>query len=143
MLAYFIASQLQQAGIRVQPETMQGKALRELMIKGKAAFFRASWIADYPDPENYLVLFYSKAGSPPNYTRYKNKKFDELYEASFELVNDSLRYDTYLKMEQTIMEDAPVIPLYYDQSVRLVQKNVNGLVNNPKNMLILKHVSFQ
>ncbi|WP_204324359.1 hypothetical protein, partial [Stenotrophomonas maltophilia] len=45
--------------------------------------FRGSWIADYPDAENYMAMFYSKNPAPPNYTRYQNPTFDTLYEKAF------------------------------------------------------------
>ena len=56
---------------------MENATLRELMTKGSAPFFRASWIADYPDAESFYTVFYSKNPSPPNYTRFNNAAFDE------------------------------------------------------------------
>ena len=49
---------------------------------GKLSIFRGSWVADYPDAENYLFIFHSKNFSPngPNYTHYKNDEFDALFE---------------------------------------------------------------
>ena len=56
-------------------------ALREQIAQSKSNWFRGSWIADYPDAENYLSLFYSDNFCPkgPNYTHYSNAKFDKLY----------------------------------------------------------------
>jgi ABC-type transport system substrate-binding protein len=55
-------------------------------------------------------------------------------------VNDSLRFACYRKMEGIMMEESPVIILYYDQVLRFVRKNISGLGNNPMNLLILKRV---
>jgi peptide/nickel transport system substrate-binding protein len=107
-------------------------------------FFRGSWIADYPDAENYLSLFYSKNFAPngPNYTHFSNAHFDKLYEKSQSIVNDSMRSLLYRQMDSIIMFEAPVIVLYYDQVVRLVQNNIEGLGNNPMNLLSLKKVKI-
>ena len=90
----------------------------------KLSFFRASWIADYPDAENYLSLFYSKNHSPngPNYTHFKSPKFDALYNKSLSEKNDSIRFNLYNQMDQIIIENAPIVPLYYDNVLRFTQK---------------------
>jgi peptide/nickel transport system substrate-binding protein len=43
-------------------------------------------------------------------------------------------------MDNLIMEDAPVVILYYDRVLRFVQKNIDGLENNAMNLLVLKKV---
>ena len=53
---------------------------------------------------------------------------------------DTLRYALYRKMEKIVMDEAPVIILYYDQVLRFVQKNVTGIGSNPMNLLTLKRV---
>jgi peptide/nickel transport system substrate-binding protein len=65
----------------------------------KPAVFRASWVADYPDAQNYLSLFYSKNFTPngPNYTHFKNEEFDRMYENAMTETNDSSRIELYEK----------------------------------------------
>ena len=43
-------------------------------------------------------------------------------------------------MDAMVLSDYPIIPLYYDQVIRFVQKNVKGMEINPINLLILKNV---
>ena len=50
------------------------------------------------------------------------------------------RVDLYQEMDEIIMDYIPVVPLYYDQAVRFVQKDVKGLEMNPLNLLYLKSV---
>tara|TARA_R100000541_G_scaffold54595_1_gene63136 strand:- start:1170 stop:1523 length:354 start_codon:yes stop_codon:yes gene_type:complete len=109
---------------------------------GELDIFRASWIADYPDAENYLSLFYSGNFTPngPNYTHYKNEVFDSLYLTAQNISNINDRKQLYTKMDSIVVSDAPVVPLYYDMAVRFVQKNVSGLGINPQNFLFLKRV---
>ncbi len=56
-MANFIAKQLGELGIPVQVEVVQKSLLLELTANARAVFFRGSWIADYPDAENYLSVF--------------------------------------------------------------------------------------
>jgi peptide/nickel transport system substrate-binding protein len=139
-LASYVANELKQVGINVQVETIQKSLLLEQTSKGQALFFRGSWIADYPDAENYLSVFYSKNPSPPNYTRYKNENFDRLYEKALEEENDSTRYGLYQQMDKLIVQDAPVVPLWYDMAIHLVHNNVEGFWPNSLNMLELRRV---
>jgi oligopeptide transport system substrate-binding protein len=137
-LASYVANELKQIGINVKVEAIQKSLLLEQTSKSQALFFRGSWIADYPDAENYLSVFYSKNPAPPNYTRFKSDAFDKLYELALEETNDSLRYDLYRSMDKIIVANAPVVPLWYDMVIHLVHKNVHGFETNSLNMLELR-----
>jgi oligopeptide transport system substrate-binding protein len=139
----FVAKQLEETGIKVQVEVVQKSLLLEQTAKSKATFFRGSWIADYPDAENYMAMFYSKNPAPPNYTRYKNPAFDVLYEKALMEENDSLRYQLYRQMDQVVIDDAPVVPLWYDMVIHLVNKNVRNFKSNALNLLELRRVQVQ
>ena len=139
-MANFIAKQLEESGIPVQVEVVQKALLLTMTSSSTAAFFRASWIADYPDAENYLSVFYSKNPAPPNYTRYKSAAFDAAFEKAIKEDNDSLRYKLYQQADQIMIDDAPVVPLWYDKVVRLVQPNVKGFPPNALNLLELRKV---
>ena len=138
--ATYIASELQQIGIRIQVETIQKGLLLEETAKSDALFFRGSWIADYPDAENYLSVFYGKNPAPPNYTRYKNPEFDKLYEQSLAEKNDSVRIKINQRADQLMIKDAPVVPLWYDMVIRLVQPYVKNFTPNSLNLLELRKV---
>lgn len=139
----FVARQLEERGIKVQVEVVQKSLLLEQTAKSKALFFRGSWIADYPDAENYMAMFYSKNPAPPNYTRYKNSAFDVLYEKALMEENDSLRYGLYRQMDQLVMNDAPVVPLWYDMVIHLVNRNVKNFQSNALNLLELRRVQVE
>lgn len=139
-LGTYIANELMQIGIIVQVEVIQKSLLMELTSKSQAPFFRGSWIADYPDAENYLSVFYSKNPAPPNYTRYKNPEFDILYERALAEKNDSLRYKLYQQMDRIIIDDAPVAPLWYDMAIHLVHLNIENFYPNSVNLLELRRV---
>lgn len=137
-LGNFIARQLEEIGIRIQVEVIPKSLLLEQSAQSKAVFFRASWIADYPDAENYLSVFYSKNPAPPNYTRFHNERFDALYEKALLIAADSIRYKVYQEMDRIIIEESPVVPLWYDEVIHLVQPRVKGFVPNGLNLLELR-----
>ncbi len=138
-IASFVAKQLEEVSIKVQVEVIQKSLLLEQTAKSQALFFRGSWIADYPDAENYMAMFYSKNPAPPNYTRYKNPAFDLLYEKALQETNDTVRFDLYRKMDQLVIDDAPVIPIWYDMAIHLVQPNISGFAPNALNLLELRY----
>jgi oligopeptide transport system substrate-binding protein len=139
-LGSFIARELEEIGIKVQVEVVQKSLLLEETAKSTALFFRGSWIADYPDAENYLSVFYSKNPAPPNYTRYHNDQFDQLYERALTENNDSLRFKLYQQMDQLVILDAPVVPLWYDEVIHLVSPRIKGFEANGLNLLELRRV---
>jgi len=138
--ASFIAKQLEETGIRIQVEVVQKSLLLDLTSNSRALFFRGSWIADYPDTENYLSVFYSANPAPPNYTRYKNPEFDGLFEKALNETNDSLRYKLYQQADQVMINDAPVVPLWYDESIHLLQPGIQNFDGNSLNLLELRRV---
>jgi peptide/nickel transport system substrate-binding protein len=138
----YIQRELLKIGINIKINILPPSSLRQAKSNGKLEMFRASWIADYPDAENYLSLFYSKNFTPngPNYTHFKNNLYDRLFfEGIIEQSKDD-REKIYSKLDSLIIEEAPIIPLYYDKIMRFSQKNVVGLETNPINQLNLKRV---
>lgn len=142
-IASFAAKQIEDIGLKVQVEVMQKSLLLQQTAKQEALFFRGSWIADYPDAENFMAMFYSKNPSPPNYTRYNNPAFDALYNKALEETNDALRYALYRQMDQMVINDAPVVPVWYDEVIHLINNNVTGLKANALNLLELRRVDVK
>ncbi|PYE81096.1 peptide/nickel transport system substrate-binding protein [Winogradskyella epiphytica] len=138
----FIQRELQKTGLEVTVDVIPPSSLQDAKANGQIDFFRASWIADYPDAENYLSLYYSKNFAPngPNYTHYNHVEFDQMYEAAYLETDPELRAQLYTKMDSLIMSSAPIVPMFYDEVVRFTRKNVEGLGINPTNLLELKSV---
>lgn len=143
-LCQYIQHELEQIGITLTLDVQQAAQQRQMMRNYQLPFFRGSWICDYPDPENYLSLFYSKNLQPngSNYTHYVNAKYDELFEKSQRCQIDSLRNLYYTQLDAMLMEDAPVVVLYYDKVLRFIRKEVEGMDTNPINILDLRKVKI-
>ena len=144
-LCKYIQQQLGLIGIDVKLDVNPPAALREQISQGKAGWFRGSWIADYPDAENYLQLFYSENRCPAgaNYTRYSSARYDALYRRAKKTTDEEERIVLYHKMDSLIMEEAPVMVLYYDQILHFTHKNVTGLRSNAMNALDLRKVKIE
>ena len=138
--ASFIVRELEDIGLNIQVEVVQKSLLLEQTARSQALFFRGSWIADYPDAENYLSVFYSRNPAPPNYTRFRDPLFDKLYEQALLENDDSARYALYRRMDQLIVDAAPVVPLWYDEVIRMVDPHVKGFRPNALNLLELRRV---
>src|SRR6185312_3057812 len=88
------------------------------------------WVADYPDPEDFLrTLFYSS--STENYIGYNNPKVDQLLDEASAEADASKRQDLYQQAQQLIIDDAVVIPVYDDVEFELIQPYVHGLDVTP------------
>ncbi len=144
-LCKYIQQQLGLLGIDIQVDVNPPAALREQIAQGKATWFRGSWVADYPDAENYLSLFYSPNHSPagPNYTRFTDRTFDRLYVEARSCTDTARRNALYRRMDAIVMQQAPVVVLYYDQILHFTHKNISGMRSNAMNTIDLRRVKKQ
>ena len=138
----FIQRELQSIGLTIRIEVMPPSSLKSAKSNGKVDLFRASWVADYPDAQNYLSLFYSGNFAPngPNYTHFKDAQFDIWYEEALLEIDQEKRINLYQKMDALVIKKAPVVVLFYDEVIRFTSIDVTGLGINPTNLLELKNV---
>ena len=141
-LCTYLQNAYNQIGITINIEVMPSAALREAKSNGKLELFRASWVADYPDPENYLLPYFSENFSPngPNYTHFKSKTFDEGYKEIAATLDADRRNNLITSLDQQLVDTAPFVLLYYDEVLRFTHPNVEGMIPNPVNMLDLRRV---
>jgi ABC-type transport system substrate-binding protein len=105
------------------------------------ALFSFGWVADYPDPENFLsVLFRTDAGE--NLTDYSNPEVDALLDEAAATLDEEQRRALYQEAEQRILDDAPLIPIYHDVQYTLVKPYVRGLHITPMGILDLSTVEL-
>ena len=141
-LCEYIQNSLQEIGLNIRVEVNPPSTHRQMVATSKLNFYRGSWIADYPDAENYLSLFYSKNFCPsgPNYTHFDSSEFDDLYEKSLSETVVTKRYALYREMDSLLIQNAVIVPLYYDRVLRFTQNNISGFDSNAMNLLDLKRV---
>lgn len=144
-IAQFLQKEWENTGIRVKTEIREGGSLRKSVYDGSLKIWLANWIGDYPDGETYLSLLYSGNYSPQgtNTTHYSNPRFDVLYEKATSEPLDSIRFRYYHEMENIMLQDQPLIPLYYGKIFRMTGKNIHNLGANPMNDLNLKYIDIR
>lgn len=138
----YIQRQLELIGIDLKIDVLPPSTLLQMRAVGDLEFFRSSWIADYPDAESYLSLFYSPNHTPqgPNYSYFTNTTYDSLYVASMEIQDIEKRSLLYQKMDSILLAEKASVPLFYDKAIRFIQPEVRGMKINPQNFLYLKEV---
>jgi peptide/nickel transport system substrate-binding protein len=121
----------------------------EAVETAKIDFYRLGWQADYPDAENFLNLFHSKY-VPDDITqktyinsfRYKSKTFDAYFDEAVATIDEAKRNALYTKADQQMIDDAVVLPIYYDVDYRLVQPNVRNCPQNAMEQRDFSEVYF-
>ncbi|MBR1850041.1 MAG: ABC transporter substrate-binding protein [Bacteroidales bacterium] len=143
-LCKYIQQQLNLVGFDVKIDVNPPAALREQIAQSRVDWFRGSWVADYPDAENYLSLFVSDNFCPagPNYTHFSSPAYDRLYRQAKAEPDPAVRTTLYRQLDSLAMAEAPVVVLYYDQILHFTHRNVSGLRSNAMNALDLRKVAI-
>ncbi len=129
----------QNLGVEVEIEVVEWDTFLEDLREGRLQCFEVAWLADYPDPENFLdLLFHS--GSVANYSAYSSPQVNSLLEAA-RMENDiAARLALYQQAEQSIVDDAPCLPLWFGQSYFLIKPHVRGFTPAPMVIPVLKDI---
>lgn len=114
------------------------------IASGAAKIWRAGWVADYPDPENFLGLFYGgNVGenlSQMNQFNFKSAKFDQLFEAASREENPEKQEKLYQQCDQLVIDEAAVIPVLTDDHVVMVNARIRNFKASPLESLNLTSV---
>jgi peptide/nickel transport system substrate-binding protein len=140
-IAIAVQEQFKALGIDLKLDQLVQSTLISKQEEGVFSFWRASWGADYFDPENFMALFYSKNITPkgPNRVGYSNPRMDELYEQSLSVTNFAERKKLYDEMQKIAIDDAAWLFLYYNEKVYLIGKNIEGFFLDGLNIINLKY----
>ena len=133
-IAEALQAQLKEIGVTLELRRLDWAAHIKVVDDGSAGFFRQGWIADYPDPENFLtVLFHSRnVGAAGNTSRYRNPAVDRLLDEADTMAIGAARMKRYEEAEQMILDDAVWVSLYFYASRALIKPHVKGLERSPQ-----------
>jgi ABC-type transport system substrate-binding protein len=145
------SSQIKQVlGINVNIDASSFEQKNRDASNGKGHMFRSAWFADYVSPESFLMNFYGKnvpesikEPSVTNQSRYKNAKFDELFESAKKVSKINDRLTLFAEAEKELMKDPPIIVLWYNGDIQLVYSKVRNFHENPLNYFIFREVYFK
>lgn len=103
---------------------------KKAIASGAAKIWRAGWVADYPDPENFLALFYGGNVGENVYQvnpfNFRSEKFDELFEAAGREEDPEKREKLYQQCDQIVIDEAAVIPVLTDDHVVMINARVRN-----------------
>src|SRR5437016_2886504 len=141
-LAAVTALWKQNLGVDIQIEQEElGIFLRDI-DRGNFKMFSLGWIADYPDPQNFLeIKLHSQ--SPDNETKYSNPEVDKLLDSARTETDQAKRTSDYQEAEKIIVDDAPWVPLFYGQDSVLVKPYVKNFVNAPFVIPRMRYVTIE
>lgn len=124
-----VQAQLRELGITVQVANLDWAAYIKLVDDGGTQWHRMGWIADYPDPENFLtVLFHTRnIGPPGNTSRFSSPEVDRLFDEADRLPAGPARLAKYREAEKILVEEAPWVFVYWYTSRLLEKPYVKGL----------------
>ena len=128
----------QTLGIKTRLVNQEWKVFVQSRKSATREVFRSGWIADYADVLSFLELFVSD--SRFNFYRYKNPKFDALVIKISKTTDENLKNHLIEQAENMLLDDLPVIPLYYYVSRHLVNNKVSGYVDNVSDRHLSKYL---
>ena len=132
-IAELLQAQLKEVGIALELRRLDWAAHIKVVDEGAVTMFRQGWIADYPDPENFLtVLFHSRnLGAAGNTSRYRSPDLDRLFDQADAMPAGPPRIKLYQSAEQRLLDDGAWITLYHYASRALIRPSVKGLERSP------------
>lgn len=142
----WMQKQFARLGIALDIRATQYNRFQEKIRSGNVQLFTWSWIADYPDPENFLFLFYGPNGKVAhggeNAVNYYNPVYDQLFDQMKNRGNDETRKQLIKKMEDLLRYDAPWIWGVHNESFILSQQWVDPMKSSSLIINTLKYMSI-
>lgn len=124
-------------GVRVSLQTEDWKVYLKHILVDAPQIFVARWVADYPDPDNFMNLYTSFCGN--NNSTWKNKEYDDLIAQGAAERRPAKRLEIYRKAQSLLLEkEAVVMPIYGETMKVLVSPKVSGIVIAPSQMVRFK-----
>ncbi len=128
-------------GLQVKPQVTEWGAMLDREDKNALECYHIRWAADYLDPQDYYSVLL-RSGGPENHVVYSNPKFDALCDAADVSQQPAARAALYRQAARIAADEAPVIPLYYQQDVELIKPYVSGIDDGLMGHLPYKHLSL-
>ncbi len=128
-IADALRQEFQAIGINLVTEGFDPVTYTAMVQSGQLSFFRFAWRPDYPSGDALLfTLFFSGNAGGNNLTNYSNPDVDKLLESALSEKNKEKRLQLYRDAEQKILEDAPMMPLLFYQTARVIADSVHGYI---------------
>lgn len=141
-LALKIQKSAKLVGIKIEIVSLTPFQLHKEAKKGKYNLAIQGWVADIPDPDNFLFPLFSE-DNLQNFSILRNTNIMEILKSARKLSGNNTRYLLYSKALEIIHREIPIIPLYHSTELVAYNIKVSGLQINPKGYLIFKKVRIK
>ncbi|MFB3785401.1 MAG: hypothetical protein ACE15F_03435 [bacterium] len=141
-VAEAVREQLSKIGVIVQLRMVGWSRHLESLDHYEPVLLRMTWVADGPEPENFLALLDGPDLCPagPNHSAYANPEFGRLHEQAIATTDEKERNQLYQQAEQIAGEDAPWLFLYNTKRYHVRQSHVKNLRLNAQELMFLARV---
>jgi len=128
-------------GIEIELVNMEWKVYLTQTQSGNYDIARAAWIADYADPNSFLDLWVSNGGN--NRSGWSNKAYDACIKKAANTSDREKRFGIFQQAEKILMQDSPIMPIYFMRSKSLIQPSVKGWHSNALDHHPYKYISLE
>lgn len=125
--------------VDVELVNQEWKVYLNTLQKDPPHIFRASWGADYPDPDTFMGMFTSESGN--NHPRWKNKTYDEIISRATSMLDMKERQHLYKKAQKMLLEEDVVIaPLFFNTQILLNKPWVHNFEFNAMDLVFCENI---
>lgn len=136
----FLQRQIEQLGIRFISRVWRSDVWQDKLDHGEAQFYGYGWIADYPDPENFVFLLYGPNKRPgPNSTAYDNPVYNRIFEKARAMDDTPERARLLHQLRDIASEDCPYVYRFHDEYLRLSYPWFHNLKSHPIALDLMKY----
>lgn len=140
-IAEAVQGQLKEVGIQTELKNMEWGSYIKSLQSGDSQMFRLAWGADYPDPDNFLRILYSKAQwGANNDTFYSSPEVEKLVAQGLTETDNAKRMDIYKQVQEKVVADQPAVWLFNTTYLHLFSKNVHDLEINALDQKDMRYV---
>ncbi len=126
-------------GLETKVKAVRYDEFLALAAGGRFYTARQGWTGDYPDPMTFFQLFHSAATE--NFSGYQNSEYDYWLSVARQTMDSISRYKIYHRLEERLISDLPVIPLYFNVKPYLVSSKLTGVSYTPQGYPVFQKAS--
>ncbi len=131
-LVGLVIKQIERLGIHVVSQSTRYNIFQEKLDKGNFQFFYYGWLADYPDPENFVFLLYGPNVRPgPNACGYNSPAYNKAFEAMRSMPDGPARMAEIVNLRAIAQEDCPWIYINHDEDLSISYDWLKNVKGNP------------
>lgn len=116
-------------GVKVKLTNQEWAVFQDARKNGNYQIARHGWVGDYLDPMTFLDMWMTGLGN--NDPKFANKDYDELIRKAMKETDVAKRKEALRQAEDILMDEMPIIPIYYYTQVKAVDSKVKGFVVSP------------